>query len=470
MTEYILEPFEYQMDDAKFFIQNKRGGILHEPGVGKTFSVYILLTYLAEKFEGQSIVVIPPILFNEWTRKFGEYFKSDRKVVCYRGTPNERKEILKTLKSADIVLVSYAIMAKEIQDLKANMNNLMALVADEYKFIKSPKSKAFKAFQKVAYKVPYLALMNGTPVVKSPLDLFPLVQLINPNIYVTEKNFLRHHAKYAKDATGFPVIIGWKNLDKLNEIVAKTCRRKLKKDVLELPEKQLIIKQFSLGEKHYKKLKEFWDLGFLELGIGEDEFIFAQASALLHKVRQATVSPEIVGVDEKSAYFDMLDITLEEIGDEQGILFAHYHTTSNLIRDYFDSRGITYGIVDGRVSPKDKDKAIADFKEGKVKWLIGNAKSMGVGLDLQHCFNVVFFELDYEVDNFWQGMDRVHRPGQTREPNIYVLVAEKTPAVALLKSIMENVNYVSEILKGNQTHTSFFEASITIKDQLSWKL
>ena len=467
MTNYILDPFEYQMDDARFIIQNKRVGILHEPGVGKTFSVYIALTYIAEKYNGSAIVVIPPILFNEWIRKFSNYFESDLKVVAYQGTPKERKALYPKLKTADIVLVSYAIMSKELPIIRNHMTNVMALVADEYKFIKSPKSKAFKMFQKIAYKTEYLILMNGTPVVKSPADIFPLVHLINPNIYVTQKNFMRRHAVYSKDSGGFPLLVGWKYLDKLNSLVSKFSRRLLKKDVLsDLPEKSLIIKQFSLSKKHQRKLKEFWDFGLLELD--NDELLFAQATALMAKIRQYTIDPSEMQVTEKSTYFDMLEITLEEIGDKQGIIFAHYHSTSDALKAYFESHDITYAVVDGRCTPKQKDEAIRAHKAGEVQWLLGNAKSMGVGLDLQHCHNIIFFELDYEVDNFWQGMDRVHRPGQTIPPNIYVFVAEKTPAVALLKSVMTNVDFVSKILKGNQSHSEFFEDSITVKDQVEW--
>ena len=466
MTDYKLAPFPYQTEDASFIVQNQRVGILHEPGVGKTFSVLIALTYIAETVEGQSIVVIPPILFNEWLRKFSEYFDTDRTILAYKGTPIERKALLKQVAKADIVLVSYSIMTKELASLAKVMPNLQALVADEYKFIKSSESKAFKTFQKFAYKVKYLVLMNGTPVVKNPADLFPLIQLINPNIYVTKKNFLSKHAVYSRDVAGFPMIVNWKNLDILNKLVNMFCRRLLKKDVLDLPEKQLILKQFSLDEKHQKKLKEFWDFGFLEFE--NEEMIFAQASALLHKVRQALIDPSIIGLDLKSAYFDMLDLVLDEIDNEQFIIFCHYHSTSKLLEDYFTDRKISYGVVDGQVSAKNKELAISQFKSKLTTALLGNAKSMGVGLDLQHCRNVIYFELDYEVDNIWQGMDRVHRPGQLLSPRIFMLIAEKTPAVALLKSVLDNVSFVAEILKNKQSHTKLFEEAITTKDELKW--
>lgn len=468
MTEYKYTPLDYQLDDARFGIQNKRWGILHEPGVGKTFSILIFLTYLYEKYGYQSIVVMPPILLDEWRVKFKAYFSSDISYLLYEGTIAERKALLQKLPKVGLVFCSYIIFTKESEIMAKHMPKLNAVVCDESKFIKNTNSKGFKAVQKLSKHTEYLALMNGTPVTKTPLDLFSIIHLINPNIYVTEKNFLRHHAVYSKDAGGFPIIVGWKNLNKLNMLVEKFCRRKLKKDVLDLPEKHLIIKTFKLEQNHRKVLKEFWEFGFLE--ISSDELLFAQSSALSHKVRQATIDPSILGLNTRSSYFDMLDLTLDDLGDEQAIIYAHYHTTSDALQKYLSLKGLTYATLDGRGTPKSKAQALEDFRIGKVQYLVGNAQSMGIGLDLQHCRNVIYFELDYAVDNFWQGMDRVHRPGQLRESRIFVFIANETPAVALLKSIMDNVDYVSEILKGKQTHTSFFNDAITIEDQLKWKV
>ena len=81
----------------------------------------------------------------------------------------------------------------------------------------------------------------------------------------------------------------------------------------------------------------------------------------------------------------------------------------------------------------------------------------GVGLDFQNCHNVIFFELDYEVDSFWQGQDRVHRPGQTEEVNIFVLIARNTPAVNLFRGIKTNINFVVELLKGKEDGKPMFE-------------
>ena len=64
--------------------------------------------------------------------------------------------------------------------------------------------------------------------------------------------------------------------------------------------------------------------------------LFAQGSALIHKVRQYTIDPTPMGITNKSTYLDMLSLTLEEVGVDQGIIFAHYHSTSDIIKAFFD--------------------------------------------------------------------------------------------------------------------------------------
>jgi len=479
MAEFKMEPFGYQMEDAKFILSDKRVGILHEPGVGKTFGVLIAAVYLAEKHNLQTLVVVPPILIEEWIDKANAYFDHSLTLVAYKGSPKERTNF--KLAKADIVICSYNILQREGysnakgKSIFERMPRLGMLVGDETKFIKNPKSKAFKAFQSIKHRTKYLALMNGTPVVKNPGDIFCIIQLINPNRYVTHKNFMTHHGKYIKNDEGFPLLIGWKRLDDIKAFLDVSCRRLIKKDVLDLPPKQLIVKMFSLEPKHYSVLKRYWETGLIELTengidlVGRPlEVIFDQAMSLAMKVRQALFDPSILGLDMESIYFEHLRHQLDELGDEQTIICTHFHNTLSMVKKVIEERGGTYSEIHGQISAVKKEKAKKDFKSGKVQYLLGNPKSMGVGLDFQQCRNMIFFEQDYEVDSFWQGQDRIHRPGQDRDVRYYVFLAKKTIAIDLMKSIMTNADFVKKLLD-KQSSSEFFDNSITEDEVAAWQ-
>lgn len=477
-VELRISPFDYQVQDAKYILSNEKFALCHEPGVGKTFGVMLAIQHLVKIKGIQALIVVPPILISTWYDKFYEYFNHNLVIVKYQGTKAVREELRKNLHKADIVICSYDIFRSEgVKAKKSQSNNpndyitscmprLDFLVGDESKYLKNPASGKFKIFTIVNSRVTYMVLMNGTPVTKHPGDLFSIIQLINPTMYVTHKNFLRHHAVYSQDMSGYPTIISWRRLEVLKEYFATISRRLVKQDVLkDLPPKQLIIKQFELEEEHDKRVARLLETGLLELELlGEKELIFAQAQELQMKVRRALFDPSIVGLEEKSVYFDHLELLVDNLADEQAILFCHFHQTLASVREFLISKKITFAEVHGQVTAKNKDKAIEDFKAGKVQYLIGNAKSMGVGLDLQHSRNIIFFELDYEVDSFWQGQDRVHRPGQRNDVNIYVFLAKRTIAVKLFKSVVTNTSFVQQLLNRENNSTFLSDAVITTEE------
>ena len=474
-----LSPFDYQIEDAKYILASKKFALCHEPGVGKTFGVMLAMIRVIESQNTQALVVVPPVLINTWYDKFYEYFEHSLNITKYEGTKLERANIRKKLPKADIVICSYDIFRSEaLRVLKSqpvdpdlyiipNMPRLNFLVGDESKFLKNTESKKFKVFNIVTQKTPYLVLMNGTPVTKHPGDLFSIIQLINPRIYITYKNFLRVHAIYQKDISGYPTVIGWKNLEPLKTTFAKISRRLVKQDVLkDLPPKQLIIKQFDLEKEHYNRVTRLLETGLLELeSLEGKELIFAQAQELQMKVRRALIDPSIVNLEQESVYFEHLDLLVDNLEGEQVILFAHFHQTLDKLRAFLTARNITFAEIHGEITAAKKAKAVEDFKAKKVQWLIGNAKSMGVGLDFQHSRNVIFFELDYEVDSFWQGQDRVHRPGQVNDVNIYVFLPKRTVAVKLFKSVITNTSFVQKLLN-RENHSTFLSDAIVTADEI----
>ena len=471
MTDLTIKPYDYQIEDMQFLLEHKKAALLHSPGVGKTLGVLLALTYVLETEGGRALVIVPPILLDTWQDKFKEYFKSDLSSVIYRGTISQRAKI--DLMNHRIVFISFGLIQRDYDKLKKIQWSY--LVIDETKYIKngevkrSSKTKMMNKFgvvQALSSRIKYLALMNGTPITKSPADLFHIIQLLNPNIYVSKKNFLKIHAIYKANNDGYPMIVGWRRLDVLNSLLAKYTRRLIKEDVLDLPKKQLIVKQFSLDPIHQRRLKELWDYGFLEL---DEDAIYLEGMGLMMQVRRAMIDTSLVGLNNKSEYFTALDDLLTDLGNEQVIIFAHFHTTIEKLKGFLDGKGIKFTEITGRVSSAEKEKAVDLFKKNGCQVLVANAKSAGVGLDFYNCHNGIFFELDYEVDSFWQGQDRMHRIGQIENVNIYVFVARDTPAVSLFRAVKTNINYVEEVLKGKEDSSIFWNNKITVEEELAWK-
>ena len=474
MTTIAMEPYNYQWDDMKYLLRVKKGALLHEPGVGKTFGALLAATYVVEKFKGKILVVVPPILSTTWYDKLYQYFDTDIKALIWKGIRTKREKF--SFEDHNIVIVSYGLLQQDYARFKKI--HWKMIIIDESKNIKNGEVKRssktgnmnkFGCVQAIASRCEYVTIMNGTPLTKDPSDLFHIFQLIRPHLYVTKKNFMRVHAVRSKDDNGFPMIVGWKRLTELQNALNKFSRRLLKSDVLkDLPPKRLIIKQFDLAEKHQANLKELIEFGFLELKDINQELVFLEGMALMMRARRAMFDPTLVDSKEPNAYLEVLGNLIDDLGSEQFILFGHFHSSIDLMKELLESKGISYAELHGRVSAKAKEQAVSDFKTKKVQCLLANPKSAGVGLDFQQAHNVIFAEIDHEVDSFWQGMDRVHRPGQTENVSVFVLIARNTPAVTLLRGIKKNIDYVKQVLAGKEDQSIFYDNKITEKEAREW--
>jgi len=474
MTKIKLDPYDYQLEDFKYLLHKQKGALLHDPGVGKTFGALLLITYVLETEGGKALVIVPPILLDTWYDKIYEYFDTNLKALKYKGTIKQRSKL--NIEAHNIVIISYDLVVRDYEKLKKFPWNIVTI--DESKNVKIGEVKRststgrmnrFGVVQALAFKAKYVTVMNGTPLTKDPRDLFHIFQLIKPAVYVTKKNFERIHVIRGKGKDGFPLITGWRRLTELGNMLNKFSRRLLKKDVLkDLPKKRLIIKQFSLAEKHEKNLRELISFGFLELKDVSKELVYLQGSALMMEARRAMFNPKLVDSKEPSAYLEVLSNLIDDLGTEQFILFGHFHANMDLMKELLINKKITFTELHGRVSAKKKDEAVRLFKSKKVQCLLANPKSAGVGLDLQQAHNVIFAELDHEVDGFFQGQDRVHRPGQTEEVNIFVLIAKNTPAVALFRGIKTNIDFIKQVLSGKEEVSVFFDNRITEKEIREW--
>lgn len=85
--------------------------------------------------------------------------------------------------------------------------------------------------------------------------------------------------------------------------------------------------------------------------------------------------------------------------------------------------------VHGSMTPERKETGLADFSEGRAKWLITKSSIAGFGLNWQHCARVAFVGLSYSYEAFYQAVRRCWRYGQTRPVEVHVTCAETEEAI-----------------------------------------
>lgn len=215
-----------------------------------------------------------------------------------------------------------------------------------------------------------------------------------------------------KDATGAPI---YRNLDKLQKIIAPYTYRVLKKDCLDLPPKVYQTYDFELTPAQWAVYKEAEDKLRFERDTGElDTFT---ALTKLIKLRQIVsgfimLDGEATKLMEPNPRLELLGEILE---DESGqfIVWASFREEIKAIAKLMKKLKITCGEYHGGTKPKDREALVDEFQAGNIQCFIGQPQSGGIGLTLTAATKAFYYSNDFNSETRLQSEDRCHRIGTT---------------------------------------------------------
>ena len=131
------------------------------------------------------------------------------------------------------------------------------IAIDESTTIKNHKAKRTKALLKIASQFKYRRLLTGSPITKSPLDIYSQTEFLRPGL-MGHESFYTFQGRYAvlqrrsMGAKSFQQIVGYKNLDELTEKIDTFSYRVLKKDCLDLPDKVYTARYVTLTDEQFR--------------------------------------------------------------------------------------------------------------------------------------------------------------------------------------------------------------------------
>ena len=262
----------------------------------------------------------------------------------------------------------------------------------------------------------YRVTMSGTPLVNQPMDLFIIFKSLGyeENSYTAFKNHYCIFGGYMDRE-----IVGYRNLQELKTRLKNIQLRRLKEDVLELPQKfpqTVYVDMYKEQEPLYKEvlagLQDKIDLIMLS----------PNPLAQFTRLRQVVGTPQLVSSTvQKSAKLDKLVELVDEIASrgEQCLIFSNWAEVVQIIVDILKPYN-AMGYLAKNKNLKDTENA---FKADNSKVaLVGTIKLMGTGLTFNNSNNVIFFDSPWTGADKQQCIDRCHRIGQTNDLNIYSLV------------------------------------------------
>ena len=294
------------------------------------------------------------------------------------------------------------------------------IAADECHKMKNPSSQQGKAFLKLQAKT--MIAMTGTPLMNNPLDLYIILKWLG-----YEKHpfyaFKKHYC--VMGGFGGYEIIGYRNLDELQEQLNEIMLRRLKSDVLDLPDKTYVDEYVEMTPKQTVIYKEVTN----EIKANIDNIKMTNNPlAELIRMRQATGYTGILSSKiQESAKLDRMEELVADAVENGNkvVIFSNWTQMTTPIA----KRLMKYNpaVITGEINTDTRQQMIDKFQtQDSCKVIVGTIGAMGTGLNLFEGSVEIFVDEPWTYAAKAQAEDRCHRIGQKRNITIYTLLCRDT--------------------------------------------
>lgn len=300
------------------------------------------------------------------------------------------------------------------------------MVVDEAHDIKNVSSKRSQKIHAIGACTDQRAIMTGTPIAVDLTDEWAQFKFLDERI-IGQKYKTAFMAQFCLIG-GFDgrTVIGHRNLEHFNQIVAPFIFRVTKEEVLDLPPKIYDTVLFDLSDTQKVHLKSLKENFLTQLDNGEVSTVL-NAAAMLMRVQQLTCGYII---DDEGGYtmleenprLDALE-NLCEHREGKKIIWCRFNHDVELLSKRYGSKAVTYH---GPTKPADREIARQRFLDPNsgIEFFIANPAAAGTGLNLQgHCRTAIYYSNSFNAIDRWQSEDRIHRIGMIGSVTYFDLVA-----------------------------------------------
>jgi len=466
--KFKTEPYAHQLKALGASHNKENFALFMEMGTGKSKVLVDNIAMLYDKGKiNAALIVAPKGVYRNWERQEIPIHMPDHivhNVVAWSPatTKKQQKENLKLFKHGEqltIFLMNIeAFSTKKGLDIAQRFllahQTLMAI--DESTTIKSPTARRTKNVLKLRNYAKYRRILTGSPVTKSPLDLYTQCYFLDP-YYLDFTSYYTFRNRYASmvdrnvGSHSFKLVTGYVRLDELNDKLNKFSYRVLKEDCLDLPDKVYMKRFVTMTPEQTKLYEEMKKHALAEL----DGKMTSAASALAQMVRLhqitcghlATDDGEVTAI-KNNRINELLDVIEETNG--KIIIWAIYRHDIKQIENTLAEKYGKDSVKSfyGDTADSDRQDIVNAFqdRESNLRFFVGNPRTGGYGLTLTASHTVVYYSNSYDLEIRLQSEDRAHRIGQKEKVTYVDLISEKTIDEFIVKNLRAKINLATKVL------------------------
>lgn len=422
-------PLTHQKEAIEKLTGSRRFILADDMGLGKTTSTIIAALETGAK---KILIICPASLKINWEREIANY--TNRSVYIAEGK--------KFSTESDFVIVNYDIL-KNFHDPKDKENSLLfksefeLVVLDEAHMVSNAQAQRTKIINSYVKTIKRVWLLTGTPMTSRPMNYYNLLNIIESPV---AQNWMAYAIRYCQGyqftAGNRKVwnVTGASNLEELRDRTSKQILRRLKEEVLDLPDKIITPVYLRLKSKEYEDLMgEYYE--WFDKNSNESSSLTVQFSKLM-KVRK------VISNEKVKQTIEFVENIIDQ--GKKVIIFTNFTDTLQTIYQHFGKQAV---YLDGSCNKVQRQFAVDQFQDNeKITVFVGNLKAAGVGLTLTSAEAVIMNDLSFVPAEHAQAEDRAYRYGQKNNVLVYYPLFENTIEGAVYDILNHKKKIISTVM------------------------
>jgi SNF2 family DNA or RNA helicase len=465
--KFKTKPYEHQLTALEKSWEKEVYAYFMEMGTGKSKVLIDNISMLYDKGKiNAALIIAPKGVYQNWhDSEIPTHLVDhiDKKMVLWQAMVNKTQEKkLNTLfepgEELHILIMNVEAFStkKGVAFASKFLNCHNTLIAiDESTTIKNPGAKRTKNILGLSKHSKYRRILTGSPVTKSPLDLYTQCQFLSPWL-LGHASYYGFRTRYAimKNANfngrSVQIVVGYHNLGELSTKLEPFSYRVLKDDCLDLPEKTFIKRTIQLSpdqQKLYQQMKE------KALAVLNGKMV-STTTVMTQLMRLQQITCGHFTADDGSTQEipnnrinELIDLLYEIEG--KVVIWGHWQKDMSqiikaIVKEYGEESVVDYyGLT-----PKDERQSnIEKFQNNpKCRFFVGTPATGGYGITLTAASNMIYYSNGYNLETRQQSEARIDRIGQ-KYPMTYIdIICEKTVDERIVKALRKKINIATQVM------------------------
>ena len=455
-------PYDHQIVGFNYGLQNDRWLLGDEMGLGKTKQVIDIA--VAKKLQKgyKHCFIVCGVNGLKWNWRNEVYTHSNESAYILGqkvkgnkisiGSNKDKLNDVKNLANIDSYFIITNVETLRDETINEELQKLckdgtIGMIAfDECHKAKNPTTQQGKGILKLQAET--MIAMTGTPLMNNPMDLYIILKWLGYEKHAFY-SFKKHYC--VMGGFGGYEIVGYKNLDELQEQLDDIMLRRKKEEVLNLPEKTYIEEYVEMSPAQKKIYNEVTN----EIKDNIDQISIApNPLAELIRMRQATGFTGILSSTvQESAKLDRMEELVEEAKEngKKVVIFSNWTQMTDVIYTRLTTKGFRIAQITGETPDAQRQSIVENFQTGRYDAIIGTSGAMGTGLTLTAGTVEIFLDEPWNMALKEQCVDRCHRIGQKDNLTIYTLMCKDTIDERIHEIVEQKGEMANAIVDGKVT-------------------